>query len=197
MNRQILAQLQLLLEVVLAYLLQCSGSVAQYIRSIYLSPPFIMFATPAGMFRALYTSLFDNINVRLEPRAYLFWSAFFFVLYVVIFCFLSILSRKFRFLTPLDKKVHIVLQSVKFSNKLVINIICGGALFLWDDRLMNVDNWSRYKDIFYNLSSIFAWSDIIALLINRKVMTVQCQLHHAGNYLFVFSIQRWIVTSFK
>ena len=156
-----------------------------------------MFATPAGMFRALYTSMFDNINVRLEPRDYLFWSAFFFVLYVVIFCFLSILSRKFRFLTPLDKKVHIVLQSVKFSNKLVINIVCGGALFLWDDRLMNVDNWSRYKDIFYNLSSIFAWSDIIALLINRKVMTAQCQLHHAGNYLFVFSIQRWMVTSYK
>ena len=156
-----------------------------------------MFATPAGMFRKLYTSLFDNINVRLEPRDYLLWSAFFFILYVVIFCVLSILSRKFRFLTPLDKKVHIVLQSVKFSNKLVINIVCGGALFLWDDRLMDVDNWKRYKDIFYNLSSIFAWSDIIALLINRKVMTVQCQLHHAGNHLFVFSIQRWMVTSSK
>lgn len=148
----------------------------------------MMFSTPAAMFRKLYTALFDNINVRLEPRDYLLWSAFFFILYFVIFCVLSILSRKFWFLTPFDKKVHIVLQSVKFSNKLVINIICGGALFLWDDRLMDVDNWSRYEDIFYNLSSIFAWSDIIALLINRKVMTLQCQLHHAGNHLFVLSI---------
>ena len=141
------------------------------------------------MFLKLYTSLFDRINVRLEPRDYFLWSAFFFVLYVVIFCFLSILSKKFRLFTPFDKKVHIVLQSVKFSNKLVINIICGGALFLWDERLMDVDNWNHYKDIFYNLSSIFAWSDIIALLINRKVMTVQCQLHHAGNHACVFNLK--------
>ena len=146
-----------------------------------------MFATLTGMFLKLYTSLFDRINVRLEPRDYFLWSAFFFVLYVVIFCFLSILSKKFRLFTPFDKKVHIVLQSVKFSNKLVINIICGGALFLWDERLMDVDNWNHYKDIFYNLSSIFAWSDIIALLINRKVMTVQCQLHHAGKHACVFN----------
>ena len=144
-----------------------------------------MFATASGMFLKLYTALFDRINVRLEPRDYLLWSAFFFVLYFVIFCVLSLFSRKFRVFTPFDKKVHIVLQSVKFSNKLVINIICGGALFLWDERLMDVDNWNSYKDIFYNLSSIFAWSDIIALLINRKVMTVQCQLHHAGNNLYI------------
>ena len=176
LKRQILAQLQLLLEVILAVLYK------------HLYPIYMMFSTPAAMFRKLYTALFDNINVRLEPRDYLLWSAFFFILYFVIFCVLSILSRKFWFLTPFDKKVHIVLQSVKFSNKLVINIICGGALFLWDDRLMDVDNWSRYEDIFYNLSSIFAWSDIIALLINRKVMTLQCQLHHVGNHLFVLSI---------
>ena len=142
-----------------------------------------MFATPIDKFRQLYTVSFDLINVRLAPRDYVFWSAFFIVLYVVIFCVLSILSRKFRVFTSFDKKIHIVLQSVKFSNKIVVNVVCGGALFLWDERLMNVDNWNDYSNIFYNLSSIFAWSDIMALLINRNVMTVQCQLHHAGYYL--------------
>ena len=96
------------------------------------------------------------------------------------FSFLNAFSTKFRSFTPFDKKIHIILQSVKFSNKIIINIITIGCFFLWDERLMLVENWNDYKNIFYNLSSLFAWSEVMALLINRGSMTVQCQLHHTG-----------------
>ena len=76
--------------------------------------------------------------------------------------------------------MHVVVQSGKFANKMAINLITGGCLLLWDTRLLQVERWAQCPHIFYNLSSLFVWSDVIALLVNRGAMTTQCQLHHAG-----------------
>jgi len=142
----------------------------------------------------IYSSLFDFINVPLEAKDYIKGAWFFIVTYFIIFSFLNAFSTKFRSFTPFDKKIHIILQSVKFSNKIIINIITIGCFFLWDERLMLVENWNDYKNIFYNLSSLFAWSEVMALLINRGSMTVQCQLHHTGvviAYIYVITSQQF------
>ena len=48
---------------------------------------------------------------------------------------LSLVSPRFR-RTGWDKRVHVVVQSGKFANKMVINLITGGCLLLWDTRLL-------------------------------------------------------------
>ena len=80
--------------------------------------------------------------------------------------------------------MHVVVQTGKFANKMVINLVTGGCLLLWDTRLLQVERWAQSPHIFYNLSSLFVWSDVIALLVNRGAMTTQCQLHHAGEFLW-------------
>ena len=97
-----------------------------------------------------------------------------------LFQVFNLFSEKFRNRTKFSKKIHIVLQSVKFSNKIFVNIVTLGCLLLWDERLLLVENWNHFKDIFYNLSSLFVWSDVVALLLTRSSMTLLCQLHHLG-----------------
>ena len=97
---------------------------------------------------------------------------------------LSLVSPRFRS-TGMNKRVHVVVQSGKFTNKLLINLVTGGSLLLWDPRLLQVERWAESPHIFYNLSSLFVWSDVIALLVNRGAMTTQCQLHHTGQCLLV------------
>ena len=143
----------------------------------------IMLLTP-------YNKLFDIINVPLDLTDYIFWIVFFISIYFAIFLLFNSFSDRFRNLTPFNKKIHIVLQSVKFSNKIIVNMVTLGCLLLWDERLLFVQNWNSYKDIFYNLSSLFAWSDVVGLIVNRSSMTVLCQLHHAGvvvAYLYVIT----------
>ena len=130
------------------------------------------------------------MNVPLGVYDYIFWIGFFISKYFALFFLFNSFSERYRNLTSFDKKIHIILQSVKFSNKIVINLVTLGCVLLWDERLLFVANWNHYKDIFYNLSSIFVWSDVVALTINRSSMTLQCQLHHLGvviAYLYVIT----------
>ena len=142
------------------------------------------------MLRTFYDNIFDLINIPLHLTDYVFWSGFFISKYLALFFLYNSLSERFRNLTSFDKKIHIILQSVKFSNKIVVNVVTLGCVLFWDERLLYVVNWNHYKDIFYNLSSLFVWSDVVALTINRSSMTVQCQLHHVGvvvAYLYVIT----------
>ena len=132
------------------------------------------------MLQILYYKVFDIVNIPLDLTQYIQWVGIFISIYFALFQVFNLLSEKFRKRTPFSKKIHIVLQSVKFSNKIVVNIVTLGCLLLWDERLLFVENWNHFKDIFYNLSSLFVWSDIVALLITRSCMTFLCQLHHLG-----------------
>ena len=142
------------------------------------------------MLQILYYKVFDIVNTPLDLTQYISWVGIFITTYFALFQVFNLLSERFRKLTPFSKKIHVVLQSVKFSNKIVINVITLGCLLLWDERLLFVENWNNFKDIFYNLSSLFVWSDIVALVLTRSSMTLLCQLHHLGvvaAYLYVIT----------
>ena len=142
------------------------------------------------MLQILYYKVFDFVNFPLDLTQYILWVGLFISTYFALFQVFYLFSEKFRNRTPFPKKIHVVLQSVKFSNKIVINVITLGCLLLWDERLLFVENWNNFKDIFYNLSSLFVWSDIVALVLTRSSMTLLCQLHHLGvvaAYLYVIT----------
>ena len=128
--------------------------------------------------RGFYYALFDLINVPLHFYHYVVGAGVFTAIYIALFISLNQFSMKFRSCAT-EKQVHIVLQSVKFANKIIICFITGGSVLFWDTRLL-LPNWGNYRDIFYNLASMFAWSDIVALCVNRSAMTFLCKLHHTG-----------------
>ena len=145
---------------------------------------------PVEMLGSFYHNIFEIINVPLGVSDYIFWIGLFISEYFALFFLFNTVSERYRNLPSFDKKIHIILQSVKFSNKIFVNFVTLGCVLFWDERLLFVANWNDYKDVFYNLSSLFVWSDVVALSINRSSMTTQCQLHHLGvviAYLYVIT----------
>ena len=136
----------------------------------------------------LYKSVFEIVNIPLQPVNYLQASCLFFCTYISIYLLLNLLSDQFRACSQ-DKQIYVVIQCVKFSNKIVICIITGGCALFLDYRLLNVQNWNLYRDVFYNLAFLFSWSDFVGLLLTRRSMTTLCQLHHLGvvvAYIYVY-----------
>ena len=107
------------------------------------------------MLQILYYKVFDIVNIPLDLTQYINWVGIFISTYFALFQVFNLLSERFRKLTPFSKKIHIVLQSVKFSNKIVVNIITLGCLLLWDERLLFVENWNHFNE--FNQWCWFKW----------------------------------------